>query len=475
MAHFGAKTFYESLIDPRTSDEDARRREFILNVILCGVIALVGLLDIYVFRYSLAKETAGRWVPFIAFSALFLSFISLLYASRRGFWKPASYLLILLYTAGSTYSLYKWGFDLPQAILGYVSIIIISSILISTRFGLVMTATLCVITMTIGSLQARNLIDTKYYWRNQPPDIDDPVEQSAVFLLISTLSWLSNREIDRSLKRARGSEAALKEERDMLEVRVQKRTAELREAQAEKVAQLYRFAEFGRLATGIFHDLINPLTAISLNVNALSLDDPKKIEQTKSFVNKAVAASMRMEQLLHTAQKQINRGSEERDFETQKEISEVLTLLQYKARMAGVEIGFQPKNSLHLHGNVVRFHQIIANLISNAIDAHELATRRDKKVCISIRKDGAHIHIEIADRGIGIPKEVRSKIFEPFFTTRLRTGGSGIGLATVKECLEQDFHGTISFRDNIEGGSIFSIRIPHTRPTEEVTTQLMSG
>lgn len=466
MAHFGAKTFYESLIDPRTSNEDARRREFILNVILCGVIALVGLLDIYVFRYSLAKETAGRWVPFIAFSALFLSFISLLYASRRGFWKPASYLLILLYTAGSTYSLYKWGFDLPQAILGYVSIIIISSILISTRFGLVMTAILCVITITVGSLQARNLIDTKYYWRNQPPDIDDPIEQSAVFLLISTLSWLSNREIGRSLKRARDSEAALKEERDSLEVRVQKRTEELREAQAEKVAQLYRFAEFGRLATGIFHDLINPLTAISLNVNALSLDDPKKIEQTKQFVNKAVGASMRMEQLLHTAQKQINRGVGEEDFEVHEEIHEVLTLLQYKARTAGVEIGFQTKQVLRLHANTTRFHQIMANLISNAIDAHEHITRRDKKVCISVRKEGDHLCIEVADRGAGVPKEVHGKVFEPFFSTKLKSGGNGIGLATVKECVEQDFHGTISFRDNIEGGTIFSIRLPHNQPSQ---------
>lgn len=467
MAHLGAKRLYEWLIAPRSTDEDVQRREFILNVILCGVIVLVGLLDIYVFRYSVAKETAGRWVPFVAFSALFLSFIGLLYASRRGFWKPASYLLICLYTAGSTYSLYKWGFDLPQAILGYVSVIIISSILIGTHFGLVVTTILCTITLTIGSLQARNLIDTQYYWRHQVPDIDDPIEQSAVFLLISTLSWLSNREISRSLKRARDSEAALREERDSLEIRVQKRTEELREAQAEKVAQLYRFAEFGRLATGIFHDLINPLTAISLNVNALSLDDPKKIEQTKQFVNKAVSASMRMEQLLHTAQKQIDRGVGEEEFEVNEEIGEVLTLLQYKARTAGVEIGFQPKNRVVLRGNVTRFHQIMANLVSNAIDAHEHIIRSDKKVCISVRYEARDICIEVADRGSGIPKEVVGKIFEPFFSTRLNSGGKGIGLATVKECIEQDFHGTISFRNNVEGGTVFSVYLPRTRPLEK--------
>jgi len=466
VAHPKIHALYDRLIAPRSNNEDARRREFILNVILCGVIALVGLLDIYVFRYSIAKETTGRWVPFVAFSALFLSFIGLLYASRRGFWKPASYLLILLYSIGSTYSLYKWGFDLPQAILGYVSIIIISSILISTRFGLIMTAVLCAITLTVGSLQTHNLIDTKYYWRNQPPDIDDPLEQSAVFLLISVLSWLSNREIARSLQRARDSEQALKEERDSLEIRMQKRTEELREAQAEKVAQLYRFAEFGRLATGIFHDLINPLTAISLNVNALSLDDPKKLEQTKQFVNKAVSASMRMEQLLHTAQKQIHRGVSEDDFEIHEEIAEVLTLLQYKARTAGVEIGFQPKSVLHLHGNTTRFHQIIANLVSNAIDAHEQTSRTDKKVSISVRKDGDEICIEVADRGVGIPKELRAKVFEPFFSTRLKTGGNGVGLATVKECVEQDFHGNISFRDNIEGGTIFSLHLPNPHASQ---------
>ena len=466
MAYFGAKDLYEFLIEPRSKDEDGRRREFILNVILCGVIVLVGLLDIYVFRYSLAKETPGRWAPFIAFSALFLSFVGFLVASRRGYWKPASYLLIILYGSSSTYSLYKWGFDLPQAVLGYVSTIIISSILISTRFGLIMTGILCAITLSIGSLQARDLLHTGYYWRGQLPDVDDPIEQSAVFLLISTLSWLSNREIERSLKRARASETALKEERDLLEVRVQKRTEDLREAQAEKVAQLYRFAEFGRLATGVFHDLINPLTAVSLNVNALSLDDPKKIEETKRFVNKAVNATRRIEDLLHTAQKQINRGTGEEEFDANVEIAEVLTLLQYKARLAGVIIGFQPKRAAVLRGNLTRFHQIMANLISNAIDAHEDVTRADKKVSISVREEHDMICIEITDRGAGIPKENRGKIFEPFFSTKLRTGGNGVGLSTVKECVEQDFHGTISFRDNIEGGSIFSVLLPNTSAAE---------
>ena len=418
---------------------------------------VVGLLDIYVFRYSVAKETPGRWVSLVAFSALFLSFICLLVASRRGYWKVASYLLILLYGAGSTYSLYQWGFDLPQAILGYASIIVISSVLIGTRFGLIMTGILCAITLSIGSLQAHNLINTKHYWRSQPPDTDDPIQQSAVFLLIATVTWLSNREIGRSLERARASEKSLREERDLLEVRVQRRTDELREAQAEKVAQLYRFSEFGRLATGIFHDLINPLTAVSLNVNALNVDDPKKVEETKRFVSKAVNATKRIEDLLHTAQKQISRSVEKEEFEMNTEIHEVLTLLQHKAQQAAVEIAFKSKTPVWIHGNSTRFHQIMANLISNGIDSHEQSNRSDKKVSVSVRRDDDNICIEVSDRGVGVPNKIRGKIFEPFFSTRLNYGGSGIGLSTVKECVEQDFHGKISVRDGIEGGSTFSI------------------
>ena len=468
------KYVFSTIIEPRSTDEDAKRREFILNIILCGAILLVGFLDIYVFHYSLVKGSEGRGVPLVAFSAFFLCLIGLLVLSRKGHMTPASYTFIGLYTTACTYSLYEWGFDLPQAVLGYVTVIIISGILISTRFGLIMTGFLCGMTLLIGSLQTHALIPAHYYWRNELPDKDDPLQQSATSLLIMTLAWLSNREIDRSLGRARSSEKALREERDTLEVRVTERTKQLHETQAEKVAQLYRFAEFGRLSAGVFHDLINPLTAVVLNVGAMKPSEPAKVEQTKHYLEKAVHATKRMEQFMHTVEKQI-RMEEGGDAHTQnadercdvnEEIQEVFALLQYKAKKAVVELAFRPKDPILLKGSSVRFHQIITNLVSNGIDAHEGLARPDKRVCISARKERTGIEIEVIDRGTGIDPAIRYRIFDPFFTTKTLRKGSGLGLSTTKECIEKDFHGTTTLRNNPEGGSIFKLTFPdtHTAP-----------
>ena len=112
------------------------------------------------------------------------------------------------------------------------------------------------------------------------------------------IAWLSNREIEKSLKRARRSEAALKVERDALEITVEARTRQLREAQADQLSQLYRFAEFGQISSGLFHDLVNPLNAMSLNMeNILSIQDHATVSEMRERIERAMGSAKRMEKI----------------------------------------------------------------------------------------------------------------------------------------------------------------------------------
>ena len=87
--------------------------------------------------------------------------------------------------------------------------------------------------------------------------------------IIVLVSWLSNKEIEKALKRAKRSEIALKKERDGLEIEVERRTEELKKAQLEKLTIFYRFSNYGRIAAGLFHDIANPLTQVSLSLSRI--------------------------------------------------------------------------------------------------------------------------------------------------------------------------------------------------------------
>ena len=70
------------------------------------------------------------------------------------------------------------------------------------------------------------------------------------------------------------------------------------------------------------------------------------------------------------------------------------------------------------------------------------------------------VTIRVEDNSCGMPSEVRAQIFEPFFTTKGKEKGIGIGLATVKKIVEEDFYGTITVRSEVNIGSSFIIEFP---------------
>src|ERR1700743_3434114 len=103
--HFLFITF----IEPRSLNEDSQRREFILNIILSGLIVLLVIFDIIILRDMFVLGSSFRGVPFSVFTGIVVFFILLLFLSRRGYFIEASYTLIIAYFIGSTYGIYHWG------------------------------------------------------------------------------------------------------------------------------------------------------------------------------------------------------------------------------------------------------------------------------------------------------------------------------------------------------------------------------
>ena len=446
---------YKKYIFPKSQNEDSARKEFILNMLLLPVIFMLGVASInntvrfFGSAFIYQNNTLSIWIVYL----LLLFFGFLYFLSRKGFFRLASYLLLGTLFLLAAYMGYYWGIDLNSEILLYVLVIIIAGILINTRFAFIATCIILLIVIATGYLQSINIISANRYWRTTTFKISDILMLIVMFVIIATVSWLSNREIEKSLKRARKSEAELQKERDLLEVKVEERTKELKKLESEKIMHLYRFAEFGRLSAGLFHDLINPLNAVSLSI--------EKLKVTDGSVDKAIKAAKKMEDLVVAVRKQISRQDNKNLFSLNKEIQDVIDVLSYKARKNNVEVRFLHEGDINFLGNAIRFNQAVLNLIVNAIDSYTPESNKEQIVEASLNEKDKEIVFSVKDFGTGISKENLQKIFEPFFTTK--DYGVGIGLSMAKQIVEKDFCGKLIVKSDIQAGqsgSTFTIMIP---------------
>lgn len=448
----------KKFISPRQADEEKRRKELILNILI--IFSSFGFFILNLIRISdYIRYPEKRGLPLSATLLMLLFFIFLFWLNRRGWLKVAASLFVIIFAIPMFYSFFIWGADLPAGILLAVLVIVLSGILLAARVAFLSTAFISLFLVVITDHQAKGLMDVQTYWRDEPAQIGDAIAYAILLLIIASIAWLFCKEINRSLKRAKESERLLREERDLLEIKVQKRTQELREAEAEKINQLYRFAEFGRLSSGIFHDLMNPLTAVSLNLEQIKAETDTKILDAKSYLNQALIATGRMENLIASIKKQITQEETVSLFSVNKEIEQIIQILSYKARRAQVNLIFPEVNNVELKGDSVKFGQIIINLLANAIEACE--DSKIKEISVNISNYAERIEITIRDSGIGIPEENLEKIFNPFFSTKSRYGrGLGIGLASTKGIIEKNFKGTIRVESEVAKGTNFIINLP---------------
>lgn len=298
-----------------------------------------------------------------------------------------------------------------------------------------------------------------------------------LIVLIVCILWLSNRHIRSSHSRMDASDKLIDSERASFERRISERTAAFMRAEEQRMIELRRNAEFGKLAQGLFHDLISPLSAVSLYAQELG-SHTHYTEKTKDAIRVVTESSRRMNSFMDSVKRSLGSGTtvsdemsrqEQVHADLQKEIGIVTDILGYKARMAGVEIVVNQSEPMFLTIHPVRLHQLLINLVSNAIDAcvaHTAAVddtsreRREHTVTISAIKTDANIELSVADTGCGISPEHQARLFKERFTTK--KDGSGIGLMTIKTIVQKDLGGTIEVESGQGTGARFVIR-SHTK------------
>lgn len=446
---------YRLAVKPKSDNADQRRQEFIFNTLMLGLL-MVAVFAATVSIVNSFSESIAQYKYTLLITVCFAIGVAILIGlSRTGKVKIAIYMFLALIAAVTLQMLLQWGYMLPTVLLLEALLIVIAGVLLSARKGLYFAGMIAIVNLLAGYLYQSGRLAPDISWTRQPYYLGDAIGFAGIFAIIGIVSWLSNREIDRSLKRARMSEKALAAERDSLEIKVKERTRQLEEAQLVRIMELQRFAEFGRLNANLLHEIANPLTAASLNLELLKKDKSDAVRQAQKNLK-------HLERYIAAARHQI-RGSEDIiSFSVRSEIEQLLAILRPRAKTQRITIRYVQKEDIVLRGNAVKFNQLVGNLLVNAVDSYAKAddSVTTKWVSITVVTDNPYVAIVVRDNGMGITKQNISKIFEPFYTTKTANQRSlGIGLVMVKQYVEHDYRGSVDVASNKPEGTVFTVRL----------------
>ena len=421
------------------------------------------IIAFFCFSIVLASNLIGHGGSVILSLTFVLLIISAIYAFQAGYIKIVNYFFLFLILFGYYNIVHNSGVENLFAILLMVFYIIISAIMFKSRSFLVSILVLFFIFITQSRLEIKGLVSPDLSWRASTTTISDIAAISVILSLIIFISWLFNREINSYIYQLEESQKLLRKERDLLEMRVKERTKQLQREQLDRLSELSKFAEFGRLAQGLFHDLTNPLTALSLNLDQLKKE--KDSSKAKLYIKETNLAAENMKNLIDSTMIYSQNKLTKESFSIVEELKNAQLICNYKSRQAGVDLKFQDQNDIKLFGNRTRFSQLICNIILNAVEAYEEQKSKikeddTKEITINFSKVRNDVIISIKDNALGIPDRIKENIFKPFYSTKQHLSNSGIGLSMCKDIVESDFMGKIKLNSQLSKGSEFVITVP---------------
>jgi len=232
----------------------------------------------------------------------------------------------------------------------------------------------------------------------------------------------------------------------------------------QRRAQSDRLALVGRLAAGVAHEIANPLTYLSTNLQLLEREAGALQTVSKRDVQAAVEESARAVEHITDVLHDLRRFSrsestgEVQPADVRPIVDEALRLASVRLRGIALERQLQEKLPRVLVRRR-RLVQVLVNVLLNAADATALPGAREPRVRIRAQHADGAVTIAVEDGGPGLSPEARRHLFEPFFTTKPSGKGTGLGLALSREYVEAD-GGTLSIEDLPQGGARVAVRLP---------------
>ncbi|QEH33692.1 Sensor protein ZraS [Aquisphaera giovannonii] len=268
----------------------------------------------------------------------------------------------------------------------------------------------------------------------------------------------------------------------------------LKQAQS-RLVQTEKLASLGQLVAGVAHEINNPLSFVSNNVAVLERDladllaiiqaygeADRDLERVRPDLAAKVAqlderidltySMSNLPRLIERTREGLRRierivkelrlfarvdEGEWNEVDLNPGIESSINIIKGYARKKGVKVAMDLGAMPAIRCRAARIHQVIVNLLTNAIDA--CGEQGEVQVRTRSEPEALGIRIDVSDNGCGMDPETRDHIFDPFFTTKPIGQGTGLGLSISYGIIEEH-DGSIEVQSTAGGGSCFTVHLP---------------
>jgi len=235
----------------------------------------------------------------------------------------------------------------------------------------------------------------------------------------------------------------------------------------QRMAETAKLAALGELATGVAHEINNPLQVMLnevgwigevLNEAALEENNREQIIESLDLIRHQAMRCKAITSKLLTLRCALDAKGTTRNLPDL--VQNVLDARRSQIERMGVRTEHDwPAQLGELQLPDSEWEQVLGNLVDNALDALESTPAEERVLAIQAGVDDSKLAISVRDSGCGIEEHLLTRIFEPFFSTKEVGKGIGLGLAICHGIIEA-MGGSISVRSTPGHGSTFTIKVP---------------
>ena len=242
---------------------------------------------------------------------------------------------------------------------------------------------------------------------------------------------------------------------------VRRAEQELRRHQAELV-HVCRLSTMGEMATGMAHELNQPLAAIANYASGCERRlrrgdaDPEDLAQAMDRIR---SQAQRAGEIIKRLRALVGKQAPVRVWSDLNELlTEVSVFAEFEIAKLGLSIELDlAADEIPVLVDRVQIEQVLLNLVRNALDALEEVPVERRRLALRVRREGDRALALVEDSGPGIPPEAMARLFDAFFTTKLT--GMGMGLP-ISQTILDNHGGELRVTSEVGVGTCFQVRLP---------------